>query len=97
MNQEDYKVIAKIIKVRLNVLRDQKTTYDCEEYSRLGSIDELERFVHKLTDYFEKKYQETTHCYKCNLRLVRGINCPKHGLVNVPFNRKRFLKMCGGN
>ena len=88
MNQKDYKAIAKILK---------KALIKCD------SLDFKDKIIAKgiiigiaknKADYFEKEEEDITHCSKCDLRLVRGINCPKHGIMNIPFNREQFLEWC---
>lgn len=93
MKQKDYKAIAEII----NNLLDIPSKEIKQTERGFGYIKGLKDCALKLADYFEKRYEETNLCDVCGLQLVRGINCPEHGIRNIPFNRRQFLKDCGVN
>lgn len=55
----------------------------------------LTSLTYKYADIYEEEYQNTTHCRICNQRLVKGINCPEHRIMNIPFNKTQFEKTAG--
>ncbi len=91
-----YKKIAEIIKNKLKEVDSSKAETPEEKTYMDGVTKNIWDIRNDLANHFEKEYENTTHCdvEKCNLRLVRGINCPEHGLRNIPFNKKQFLELC---